>query len=401
MIKVMRFLFLILIGTLTFSCVNHSSEFIPLSVIAKHTNGLEYVGMNSCIECHPQIVASHLQTSHYNTSKPFRFELIEEAFIPNNNLLSFGNGDLIKFTQKERAAFQEGYLNQSENPVFKKSMDLIIGSGNKIGRSFLNWEDTSLLQLQGSHFSPLNQWINSPGYTSALSPMRPIFPRCLECHTTYARPENPSSATQNNRYVKNQIIYGIDCQRCHGEVVKHVNYQRKNRLDTVGKYITRYANFSQDQRISMCALCHSGTGQESSIKSFSFQAGDELTEFISTNYKTPSSNKLDVHANQVGLLMASMCFQKSKKMDCMTCHDPHKTERGMEVKFNNICISCHQGIKHNQNTTLKTPNLSDCISCHMPLENSKTMKLELEKENLQPVKVRSHLIGINPNLTSE
>ena len=94
-----------------------------------------------------------------------------------------------------------------------------------------------------------------------------------------------------------------------------------------------------------------------------------------------------------------MCFQKSKKMDCMTCHDPHKTERGMEVKFNNICISCHQGIKHNENTTLKMPNLSDCISCHMPLENSKTMKLELEKENLQPVKVRSHLIGINPNLT--
>ena len=61
---------------------------------------------------------------------------------------------------------------------------------------------------------------------------------------------------------------------------------------------------------------------------------------------------------------------------------------------------CNQH-KHNQNTTLKTPNLSDCISCHMPLENSKTMKLELEKENLQPVKVRSHLIGINPNLTSE
>ena len=29
--------------------------------------------MDTCIECHPQIVSSHLQTSHYKTSKLFEF----------------------------------------------------------------------------------------------------------------------------------------------------------------------------------------------------------------------------------------------------------------------------------------------------------------------------------------
>jgi predicted CXXCH cytochrome family protein len=350
--------------------------------------------MDTCLECHPKIVQSHLKTSHYKTSKLVDFNEFVSLTSSGNNVLNLGSGDSIVFTKGEGKLYQEGYINHLKEPSYKKSMDVVLGSGNR-GQSFLNWEDTSLFQLQGSLSVNRNLWINSPGYAPSLSPMRPIFPRCLECHATYARPENPSSALQNNRYVKNQIIYGIDCQRCHGEVTNHVKHHLGSRMDTIGKYILSYADFTQKQRINMCALCHSGVGQKSKVKSFSFQPGDELADFIATNNTSNLSKKLDVHANQVGLLMASKCFQESEDMDCMTCHDPHKQERGMNVKFNSICVSCHQGVKHKENTRNNSISLTECIECHMPLQKSQSMKLELDIEQLTSVQVRSHYIGIN------
>ena len=79
----------------------------------------------------------------------------------------------------------------------------------------------------------------------------------------------------------------------------------------------------------------------------------------------------------------------------MTCHSPHKQERGNSVKFNSICISCHQGVKHSEQSSNNPISLSECITCHMPLKNSRSMKLELDVNVLTPVKVRSHLISIN------
>ena len=78
-------------------------------------------------------------------------------------------------------------------------MDVVLGSGNK-GKSFLNWDNNSLFQLQGSFVENPGKWINSPGYRSSLSEMRPIIPLCLECHVTYAEPLNPMGNLKKNKF---------------------------------------------------------------------------------------------------------------------------------------------------------------------------------------------------------
>lgn len=392
----MKFCWIIFLGLTFYSCQEYKNEYVPLTPLAQHPNGMLYVGMETCVECHPETVESHLLTAHYNTSKRTVFLKNFDAFLEVNNKVILGDGASLIIRKEGTQFFQEAYAPNSPEPLYKKSMDVVIGSGKKIGQSFLSWEENSLFQLQASHFAPLNQWINSPGYGSFLSPQRPIFPRCLECHSTFAQAENFGSVLENNRYVKQQIVFGIDCQRCHGPVINHVKYHRKNPLDSVGKNILKYNSLNRSQRIDMCALCHSGTELQTTQKSFSFQPGDQLNDFNKSMALNESAPIAEVHANQVSLLRSSSCFQKSKKMDCMTCHNPHTSETGNAVKFNAICVSCHQGIEHQNRNELKKmdASYSNCIDCHMPLQDSAIMKLELDVNNIQPVQVRTHKIGV-------
>ncbi|PDH43602.1 MAG: hypothetical protein CNC91_04285 [Flavobacteriales bacterium MED-G22] len=377
------------------SCKNYETSYIPLTAVAQHPNGMQYVGMETCIKCHPEIVKTHLQTPHYKTSEIVEQENLIALITPQNNKVELGDGTIIKIENDNNQIYQSAYAKNDTLPLYQKEMEVAIGSGKKIGQTFLTWEKSSLFQLQASHFSPLNQWINSPGYGSFMSPKRPIFPRCLECHSTYAQPENPNSPSENNRYIRDQIVYGIDCQRCHGPVVEHVTYHQKNPMDAVGKKIIKYSSFSRDQRVDMCALCHEGTIQKNIQKSFSFQPGDRLNQFRESARVT-ANNTPDVHANQVALLKSSACFQHSETMDCMTCHNPHASETGNAIKFNSICASCHQGVEHQMNEDFKSLKTSfeNCISCHMPFQDSSIMKLELEENRLVPVQVRTHNIGV-------
>jgi len=198
----MRFCWIIFLGLLFYSCQEYKNEYVPLTPIAQHPNGMVYVGMETCVECHPETVETHLLTAHYNTSKRTVFLKNFDAFLEGNNEVILGDGASLLIRKEGTQFFHEAYAPNSAEPLYKKSMDVVIGSGKKIGQSFLSWEENSLFQLQASHFAPLNQWINSPGYGSFLSPQRPIFPRCLECHSTFAQAENPGSVLENNRYVK-------------------------------------------------------------------------------------------------------------------------------------------------------------------------------------------------------
>jgi len=47
--------------------------------------------------------------------------------------------------------------------------------------------------------------------------------------------------------------------------------------------------------------------------------------------------------------------------------------------------------------TATDANFEDCASCHMPFNESKAMQLELDVNELTPVRIRNHLIAIYQN----
>lgn len=387
--KACRFPFLIFLGiTLIFSaCKPFTSEYTAIEPLGIHPNGTLFIGMESCTQCHLDIVNTHKTTAHWLTSKKLTAVSATDFLKSKDNFFTLRDQTQLTFTFQNDTLYQEVFKPPYNRPFFKKPLDIIIGSGNKIGNSFLSWEDRSLFQLQGSFYTPDLKWINSPGYPPFFQPYRPIFPRCLECHTTFSQSENWQSNIPTNRYNKENIVFGIDCQRCHGDVVDHVSYHREHPMDSIGRKIISYAAFSQQQRIDMCALCHSGVGNNINQPAFSFSPGDNLNLYLSTE----TNQEPDVHSNQVGLLEMSPCFINSKGMDCMSCHDPHANESNQTQKFNNSCIECHSNPKH---TTFSSQDNENCVSCHMPIMPSKLMKIQIDQDSISPVWVRTHRIGI-------
>jgi len=163
----------------------------------------------------------------------------------------------------------------------------------------------------------------------------------------------------------------------------------------------KFDSLSRQQRLDVCAQCHSGLRDRVLQGNFfSFLSGGILDEYARNSFQGATDGTLDVHGNQYGLLTESECFKKIATMDCNTCHDPHKNERGKAENFNLKCISCHSS-----ETVVCAADESEislmgnnCIACHMPVSPSKSMTVQLnEKDSLETsFYIRTHLIAIYP-----
>jgi hypothetical protein len=130
-----------------------------------------------------------------------------------------------------------------------------------------------------------------------------------------------------------QFLAGITCQKCHLE--------------------------GHGQKVLDCATCHSGLSRDP---------------------------KPDVHGNQVALMQSSACFQKSGRMTCTTCHDPHRPERNLE-QLSGKCLTCHTAHR-----------AGNCIDCHMPAQESRLITFRTGGRALAQ-SYRNHAIGIYPEQT--
>jgi len=359
-------------------------------------DSLRYAGSAACAGCHKDIYESHIRTAHYLDSRPATKEAIKGSFSNGNNRFAYNQWMEVKLEEKGDKFFQTAFINGTEYQ--SKPFDIVIGSGRK-GQSYLYWDDNKLFQLPVSYYTPLNSWCNSPGFPSRMIKFNRMIPaECLECHGTYAHVEE--DANNNVSYDKNQIIYGIDCERCHGPAAKHVAFHRQHPDSKTASDIIIIKQLTRQQKLDACALCHSGFRQAKQPR-FSFQTGDKLDDYSLARYSPDSLSNLDVHGNQYGLLAASKCFQLSN-MDCSSCHNPHKNEANSPTVFSQRCLNCHADTKH---TSLQLPNekmliKNNCIDCHMPvLPSQKIALMVANSKDLVPDMIRTHRIGIYPEKT--
>ena len=371
--------------------IEESAYYKP-EILATHFNGEKFVGSMVCKECHSDIYASHVHTAHYNTSSIADSSTVKGSFKEGLNRLTLENVEFEMKSQND-TLFQSTTIKNRSTKVPKSSFDIVIGSGVK-GQSYLNWEQNELFQMQVSYYTPGDKWVNSPSFPN-YSYSRPIGDACLKCHMTFAT--NNNIPKKINSYNREQMVYGIDCERCHRPGEKHVVYHRQNPQDKEGMYMPKLQELSKQQRLGACAQCHSGLRQEL-LKGtpFSFLTGNDLNDF-SKNYDQGVSNEeLDVHGNQYGLLTSSQCFKKSDIMDCTTCHNPHSNQRGKSNYFNAKCISCHSNSNScKADDKKRTVAHNNCIECHMPTKASNAMMVQLNKDSLETsFYVRTHLIGV-------
>ncbi len=396
-------------------CMNNEKEkpVTPAKITAgqKVTMG-QFAGSESCAGCHKNIYEDHIHTAHYLTTRPALEKYIKGSFAAGKNSFAYDSGRIVVMEKRDSGFYQVGYYQGVEH--IARRFDMVVGSGSK-GQTYITRVQNQFYQLPVSYFTAAKNWANSPLYpTYPVLFNRPITSRCLECHTTFA--QKVSAPGMEPEEFDARVVYGVDCEKCHGPAAKHVEYELHRPKDgksaaadgkaTVagGKapFILNPAAFSRQQNLDLCALCHGGRLQKTK-PSFEFVSGDRLADYFLLDTLAPDPDHIDVHGNQYGLLRASKCFRMSQTMTCTTCHHPHENERGMTALFSQRCMGCHgkgQGHTCKMTASMGAAITQNCINCHMPLKASKSITELLQGDNKPTAAlIRSHFIAIYPDET--
>lgn len=360
-----------------------------------------YAGSVSCVACHKNIYNSYLHTAHYAASRPAVDSLVQGSFNKGANEFAFNPHAKVIMNKTDSGMYQTSYVN--ERPELTRRFDVVFG-GVK-GQTYAYWLANELFQLPISYVTNKHSWINSPGYDSTRAVFeRPVNTRCLDCHASYAKqapPELPNFYSGVEGFEKASLVFSVDCERCHGPAAQHVKFHTDNPTEKTAKFIVPFRSLSREQKINMCAVCHSGSGSPIIKPTFGFKPGDTLSKFIAVN-RTPASINykfLDVHGNQKALLESSKCFVNST-LDCSTCHDTHINDRDKLTLYAAKCMTCHSNESHFQckmtDKLSETMLTNNCISCHMPAFPSHTIVA-----GQQGALVHTHHIGIYPEETQK
>jgi tetratricopeptide (TPR) repeat protein len=328
-----------------------------------------YVGAASCAACHREVFRAHQETRHARTFHHGP-ALLELPF-PDHPLTD-PDDPKVKHTfsrEKDRILVTTGTGGQIYKTIVEYAFGVSTSYVTMIGRD--DQKTYRALRLSSYHTPEGGvAWgrtagdvpDSDPGENTRGEPIsvRDGVVRCLYCHVTQFRdfrdppPEpGPGPAAAD---------HGIGCERCHGPGANHIAAAKAGSSDLA---IVNAGNTSADQVNRLCADCHI-VGPPEEIR------------------KSPE----DPHwVRSVGFTMTlSRCYTESAGgMSCLTCHDPHRDDKGSASFFESKCLACHTRPPAGQ-ADLKRPQeaspsvasetsppkacpvnpVKDCLNCHMP-----------------------------------
>ena len=338
--------------------------------------GDQYAGAAVCANCHKDICSHYALNDHFRTSAPVDADRMKAI---SKDRYYYGDSSYIRMEKDSYLLFQSHFVNGQKERSGK--FDIAFGSGEK-AQTYGSWKESRLYELPLTWFAGSGVWANSPGFPAGHANYeRVITSRCFECHASYVNREmvqsGPLSVSEN--LDRNSIVFGIDCERCHGPALDHVQFQMEHPEEKTAKYMTRISALTRQQQMDVCAMCHSGNDQSPERSLFAFAPGDTLSHYYMPGYGA-NNGEPDVHGKQLQLLRASMCF-KGSSMTCTTCHSRHEPEENKMAVFISKCMDCHRksahaaGIIKDNEQKKRDFNLvgPSCIDCHMPLQTSKTI----------------------------
>lgn len=165
--------------------------------------------------------------------------------------------------------------------------------------------------------------------------------RCFHCHATGAR----AGMSQPDL---SDLRPGVECERCHGPGRSHVEAARTGRPPSeLLKTVLNPGRFPAAASVQICAECH------------------RQAEPGKSSPEPERDDPLAIRFQPIGL-MASKCFQASKTLSCLTCHDPHEDARhGDDSFYTAKCLGCHVAAEARTTTGCRRAARENCLPCHM------------------------------------
>lgn len=332
-----------------------------------------YVEAAACRDCHLEIWSS-FQT----TGMGWSFQLPSAANVPvaNARYDHAPSDRSYAVVERDGAYFQQRWQSEDGEKVnfYEKRVDFVIGSGNA-ARTFLHRKPNGeLVQLPlGWYAEGGGTWAMSPGYDR---PAHDGFERliaydCMFCHNGFPEIEADGDLPGAPPLYPAKIALGIDCQRCHGPGLPHLEaLQRDATPEEVRAAVVNPARLSPARQLDVCFQCHLETTSRPLPNVlhrfdrgvFSYRPGEALEEYSYAFDHAAGSgwdDKFEINHSAYRLLQ-SECFAGAAEgaLTCTTCHDPHGEP--LHKPLAPVCGSCHSALASGH------PDGTDCASCHMP-----------------------------------
>ena len=252
-------------------------------------------------------------------------------------------------------------------------MNYVVGSG-RYSLTYVCDAEGFMVESPATWYTSKNAWAMSPGYDQAHQRgfERPVGVDCLICHA--GRVE-----AVDDTYHRMKIIEpAIGCERCHGPGSLHTNLQRqraKAGAQPTGESDLTIVNpreLPRELAEAVCQQCHlrpTAVVLARGRTPTSYRPGLPLEDFLHT-YQLDEENAAMTVVGHVEQLHLSKCYQGSKTLTCVTCHDPHGMPREEEhlEYYRATCLKCHQTseCKVEPAHRAKESPGNDCSKCHMP-----------------------------------
>jgi hypothetical protein len=310
------------------------------------------VAVERCGECHWEIVerfpeAAHARTLHRATDPEILERFAGRAFERTDPHVEYR----YRLTDGELVLSTDAYAR--ELPIH-----WIFGSGTHAQTPLITWTDndgnTAAIEHVVSWYPHgdllgvtlgMEQLVAASGVHALGRPWPPAETiNCFGCHSTYV----PTNGQQIDFA---HLQPGISCSRCHWDTQQHVEDMEEGRPLT----IERFSEMSPREAIDRCGECHRRASE----------MGGEITP----------DNETLVRFAPVGLVQ-SPCFRQQDqvvldsgepgRMDCTTCHDPHRPAETRWQFYADICLKCHDAAHDRAADCSVATRQDNCLTCHMP-----------------------------------
>lgn len=298
----------------------------------------DYVGSDSCTDCHNEIAQSWSASHHALAwTEPGPDTIVADfdgtEFSHDGMTARFrsdADGYAVTVTEKDGkttdypvhsvagiAPLQQ-YLLETE-PGRLQSFDVVWDVER--ARWYHLYPDQDLPPDDGLHWTgPYKTW-NA---------------RCAECHATgYRRNYGP----RTGGYGSVQAEIGVGCEACHGPASGHLDWLRGDRAAGVSKgFAVTPGQGDRKTDIETCAACHSrreNLGQGLPLPGTPFDDAFTLALLRPGLYHADGQILDEVYV--YGSFLQSRMYARG--VSCMNCHDPHGA--GLKAEGNAVCTQCH------------------------------------------------------------
>jgi tetratricopeptide (TPR) repeat protein len=336
----------------------------------------EFVGSESCRECHENFYKLWSPSHHGKAMEPINLQYIKGENLPESEVFSLeGKTYQINFQDSLMYMLEKG--GDAEN-----KFEVVWALGGKNVSYYLTpMENGKLQTIPLAYDHNRETWYNNPEsavrhFPDGNMPADEALPwkdrmytfntSCYSCHISQLQNNFDLGADSYNSTWKEP---GINCETCHGPSSEHVrifqNAKEGESFEDIGLIVTK--TFTQDQHNASCAPCHAKMRPITP----SYMPGDRY--FDNYDLTTLENNDFYPDGRDLGENYTFTQWRQNQcvinsKLHCVTCHTSSGRNR-FEENPNDACISCHEERKVNltQHTGHKIDGEGSlCVNCHMP-----------------------------------